>query len=125
MRRVQEATAEGRASRDGDTDCRAIGPAARCGAALAYLLASFVALATGARRGEVLAIRWQNVDLERGTIRIVESLEQTKTGLRFKSPKSDRARAVTVPKFAVEELCRLKREQAEALLALGVRQIGR
>jgi integrase len=83
-----------------------------------------IALATGARRGEVLAIRWQNVDLERGTIRIVESLEQTKTGLRFKSPKSDRARAVTVPKFAVEELCRLKREQAEALLALGVRQTG-
>jgi integrase len=83
-----------------------------------------IALATGARRGEVLAIRWRNVDLERGTIRIVESLEQTKTGLRFKSPKTDRARAVTLPKFAVEELCRLKREQAEALLALGVRQTG-
>src|SRR5438445_6273572 len=27
-----------------------------------------IALATGARRGEVLAIRWRNVDLERGTI---------------------------------------------------------
>jgi len=32
-----------------------------------------IALATGARR-EVLAIRWRNVDLDRGTIRIVESL---------------------------------------------------
>jgi integrase len=39
-----------------------------------------IALATGARRGEVLAIRWRNVDLDHGTIRIVESLEQTKTG---------------------------------------------
>jgi integrase len=81
-----------------------------------------IALATGVRRGEVLAIRWRNVDLDRGTVRIVESLEQTKTGLRFKSPKTDRARAITLPSFAVEELRRLKREQAESLLALGVRQ---
>jgi integrase len=83
-----------------------------------------VAIATGARRGEVLAIRWRNVDLDRGTIRIVESLEQTKTGLRFKSPKTDRARAVTLPGFAAEELRRLKREQAECLLTVGVRQTG-
>jgi integrase len=83
-----------------------------------------IALATGVRRGEVLAIRWRNVDLDRGTVRIVESLEQIKTGLRFKAPKTDRARAVTLPSFAVEELRRLKREQAESLLALGVRQAG-
>jgi integrase len=81
-----------------------------------------IALTTGARRGEVLALRWRNVELERGTVRIVESLEQTKTGLRFKSPKTERARAITLPSFAIEELRRLKREQAEALLALGVRQ---
>jgi integrase len=83
-----------------------------------------IALATGARRGEVLAIRWRNVDLYRGTIRIVESLEQTKMVLRFKAPKTDRPRAVTLPSFAVEELARLKREQAESLLVLGVRQTG-
>ena len=81
-----------------------------------------IALATGARRGEVLALRWRNVDLDRGIIRIVESLEQTRAGLRFKSPKTERARAVTLPSLAVEELRRLKREQAEGLLALGVRQ---
>lgn len=81
-----------------------------------------MALATGARRGEVLAMRWRNVDLDRGTVRIVESLEQTKTAIRFKAPKTDRARAVTLPSFAVDELRRLKREQAEKLLALGVRQ---
>jgi integrase len=85
---------------------------------------TLIALSTGARRGEVLAIRWRNVDLDRGTVRIVESLEQTKTGLRFKSPKTDRARAVTVPSFAIEEMRRLKREQAESLLVLGVRQTG-
>jgi integrase len=83
-----------------------------------------IALATGVRRGEVLAIRWRNLDLDRGAVRIVESLEQTKTGLRFKSTKADRARAVTLPSFAIEELRRLKREQAESLLMLGVRQTG-
>jgi integrase len=83
-----------------------------------------LALATGARRGEVLALRWRNVDLGRGAVRIVESLEQTKSGLRFKAPKTDKVRAVTLPAFAIGELQRLKREQAEDLLALGVRQTG-
>jgi integrase len=80
-----------------------------------------IALATGMRRGEILALRWRNVDLDRGNLRVVESLEQTKTGLRAKAPKSEKARAITLPAFAIEELRRLKREQAEELLKLGVR----
>lgn len=82
-----------------------------------------LALATGMRRGEVFALRWKHVDLERGSLRVMESLEQTKAGgLRFKSPKTDRTRVITLPGFAVEELRRLKREQAEELLKLGIRQ---
>jgi integrase len=79
-----------------------------------------LALSTGMRRGEILA----NVDLDRGTLRVVESLEQTKAGLRFKSPKTDRNRAINLPAFAIEELHRLKRQQAEELLALGIGQTG-
>ena len=56
-----------------------------------------LALSTGMRRGEILAVRWKNVDLELGTLRVVESLEQTKTGIRFKAPKSGRHRAITLP----------------------------
>ena len=81
-----------------------------------------IALATGARRGEILALRWRNVDLDRSSLRVVESLEQTKAGLRFKAPKNEKARAIALPAFAVVELQRLRREQAEELLATGVRQ---
>ena len=83
-----------------------------------------LALATGLRPGEILALRWCNVDLDRGAIRVVDSLEQTKAGLRFKSTKSDKGRGVALPSFAIAELRRHKQAQAEALLALGVRQSG-
>jgi integrase len=85
---------------------------------------TMIALATGARRGEILALRWRNVDLDAGTIRIERSLEHTKEGLRFKTPKSGKSRAVVVPASAVEELRRLKRERSEELLKLGARLDG-
>ena len=47
-----------------------------------------LALATGMRRGELLALRWQDVDLAKASLKVERSLEQTKAGLRFKSPKS-------------------------------------
>jgi integrase len=83
-----------------------------------------LALTTGMRRGEILAIRWKNIDLDRGVARVVQSLEQTKEGLRFKDAKTHRNRAINLPPFVVEELHRFKRRQAEQLLRVGVRQTG-
>jgi len=52
-----------------------------------------VALGTGMRRGELCALRWQDVDMDKATLRVERSLEQTrKSGLRFKSPKSKAGR---------------------------------
>jgi integrase len=51
-----------------------------------------VDLATGLRRGELLALPWINLDLEAATLRVDRSLEETKAGLRFKAPKTKHGR---------------------------------
>ncbi|PWE78686.1 hypothetical protein XF30_19965 [Bradyrhizobium sp. SUTN9-2] len=50
-----------------------------------------LAAATGARRNELLALRWTDLDLDNGTVRIERAWEQTrKFGLRLKPPKTKR-----------------------------------
>ncbi len=62
-----------------------------------------------------MALRWKNVDLKNKTVRVVESLEQTKKGIRFKAPKTERTRAIILPNYAVEELIALKEKQIKEL----------
>ncbi len=81
-----------------------------------------LAVTTGLRRGELLALRWKNVDLERGTLSVVESLEETREGgLRFKTPKTKRSRrSVTLPGITVDALRQHKSQQARLRLKLGL-----
>jgi integrase len=79
-----------------------------------------LALGTGARRGEMLALSWANVDLDAGTIKIERSLEQTRAGLRFKAPKTRNGRrVVSLPPIAVDALRALRRRRLELRMALG------
>ena len=75
----------------------------------------------GLRRGEVVALRWRNVDLERGQISVVASTEQTEQGVREKEPKNGKGRTIVLSATEVEELRTHRARQAEGLLALGVR----
>jgi integrase len=75
----------------------------------------------GLRRGEVVALRWRNVDLERGQISVVASAEQTDQGVREKETKSGKGRTIVLSAAEVEELRTHRARQAEGLLALGVR----
>ena len=76
-------------------------------------------LATGCRMGELLALRWSDVDAN--SIRIERSLEQTKAGLRFKDPKTRHGRrSISLPPSAVRELEQYRRQQLEVRLRLGM-----
>jgi integrase len=75
-----------------------------------------VALAalTGLRRGELLALRWQNIDFEIGALQVTEALEHTRThGVRFKAPKSRASkRRLPLPPMVLD-LLRLHRAAQE------------
>jgi integrase len=75
---------------------------------------------TGLRRGEILGLRWSDIDLATCTIAVVQSLEQTKEGLRFKAPKTHRSRrSIVLGAMTVEALRSHRAKQAEERLALG------
>jgi integrase len=75
----------------------------------------------GMRRGEIAALRWRNVDLGSAQLAVSESAEQTRAGLRYKPPKSGRARTVALSATMVEELRAHRLQQAQDLLRVGVR----
>jgi integrase len=70
---------------------------------------------------EILALRWNRVDLERNILKVHEALEHTKAhGLRFKSPKSKAGRCeITLPDILVETLREYRKAQLELRLKLG------
>jgi integrase len=79
-----------------------------------------LATLTGMRRGEILAVRWSDVDLEASTLTVRRSLEETRAGLRFKEPKSRSAiRTLDLPPLLVDALRSHRAQQAKQRLALG------
>jgi integrase len=78
-----------------------------------------LAFSTGARRGELLALTWTDVDLDGGVLTIRKSLEQTKHGLRIKEPKGRKIRRLNLPETAVQLLRELKAHQQEARRMFG------
>jgi integrase len=77
------------------------------------------------RRGEIVAIRWGEIDFAAGRVKVERSLEQTNAGLDFKAPKTKAGRrAVSIPPSVVAELRRHWRQQQEVRLALGSGKAG-
>jgi integrase len=83
---------------------------------------AMVALFTGMRLGEVLALRWSRVDLDRKVLEVREALEQTKThGIRFKKPKSKAGRRdITLPDVLVDALREHRKSMLELRMQLGL-----
>lgn len=84
-----------------------------------------LALATGMRRGELLALKWQDLDLERGSLQVRRILTRIPTklpgrGFEEAEPKTDRGRrSIVLPYFVVDALKQHRLKQLEAKLKVG------
>lgn len=78
------------------------------------LLGIKIALFTGMREAEICALRWSNVDIERGTLYVDEALGRDGAAYYLKDAKTtDSARYVTFGNALADDL-RARREQMEA-----------
>jgi integrase len=80
-----------------------------------------LALTCGLRRGEICALKWANVDLDKATLTVLESMEQTKAGIRLKRPKSGRGRVIDLSAMVVTELRKHRAQQEATLEFLGAK----
>jgi integrase len=100
-----------------ESECASLLRAVR---ATRYELPVFLAIYTGMRRGEILALRWAEVDLGRGVAMVTRTLQQTAEGLSFKEPKSAKSRRqIALSPETVSKLKSHKARQAQQRLLLG------
>ena len=83
-----------------------------------------VAITTGLRQGELLGLRWTDIDLEGGVLAVRRALVAgsagSKAGARFEAPKNNKSRrTVKLTASAVEALKRHKAAQNKERLKLG------
>ena len=72
------------------------------------------------RRGELLGLRWQDVDLKAGKLAVRQNLQQTKTGLLFKTPKTAKGqRSISLMQSTVAALAQHKAGLAARRLEQG------
>jgi integrase len=84
-----------------------------------WAVAFRVSVLYGLRRSEMLALKWKNLDVEAGSLKIDESIVATRTGAEWSNAKNERSRR-TIP---IEEdtmrafACRRAEQAAERLVA--------
>jgi integrase len=80
-----------------------------------------VAVTTGIRRGELLGLRWRDLDLTACTLTVKQAMQRTKGELEFKSPKTKTSRrTITLPAATVEALQAHYKMQLEERMKLGL-----
>ncbi|HEU5376966.1 MAG TPA: tyrosine-type recombinase/integrase [Ktedonobacteraceae bacterium] len=80
-----------------------------------------VAITTGLRRGELLALRWQDINFESGTIQVKRAVSyHQKYGYVESEPKTSRSRReIMLASFVVDILTKHEQQQKEQRLAVG------
>jgi integrase len=78
-----------------------------------------VAVTSGMREGELLGLKWEDLDLDAGKLAVRRSLSMTKDGPAYELPKNGKGRSIKLPARAVEALKRHKAAQNVERLGLG------
>jgi len=80
-----------------------------------------VAVTTGMRRGELLGLRWSDIDWKAASLTVNQSLERIKEKYQFKAPKTKTSRrTISLPRSAVEALRAHYKAQLELRFKLGL-----
>ncbi len=77
-----------------------------------------VALTTGLRRGELVGLRWADVDFEAGRLHVRQKHYRVRRRLIENAPKGGRQRTVPLPRLAAEALRRHQVRQATVRLGM-------
>ena len=79
-----------------------------------------LALTTGMRQGELLGLKWEDVDMEAGTLQVRRTLSTaTGGGFNFNPPKTARSRrSIRIPELALSSLKRHRKSQLEERMKL-------
>jgi integrase len=79
-----------------------------------YLLA----VTAGLRKGELLGLKWEDLDLETGMLQVRRSLSETRSGHIFEAPKSGKGRSVRLTQRALNALRKHRTRQLEERMKL-------
>lgn len=86
-----------------------------------YYPAYLLELYTGMRRGELLAVRWSDLDLKEGVVTVSRGLVRTKDGLIFQKPKTRYGkRDISIPSEVCDVLTFHKSKQKKQKEKAGV-----
>jgi integrase len=72
-----------------------------------------LAVTAGLRKGEVLGLKWDDLDLEASTLQIRRGLSEARSGRIFETPKGGKGRNIRLTRRAVSALKEHRKRQLE------------
>ena len=86
----------------------------------AFLLVTMLAVTTGMRQGELLGLKWEDLDFEAGTLQVRRTLStQAGRGFSFSPPKTAKGRrSIKLPEVAKRSLKKHRKAQLEERMKL-------
>ena len=78
-----------------------------------------LAVTAGLREGELLGLKWDDLDLDSGTLSVRRTLSEARSGRFFEAPKNGKGRSISLTQQAVEALRGHRKRQSEERQRLG------